>query len=257
SRAPSPRARCCAAGSTRCSCSRSSRAPSPATARGSPERPTTQSSSAWRAPTGSSGRATRRATNSTARASQAPPPTTRGPEPLAGDSSQLVLAQPPCPLTGYRAWFAGTAHDAELFRVEGADGLERLRIATLDDFDGQSFRVTTSASPGAEPARFTRVPRTAGEDAEVTITIGRGYAGVWVPLPHAGELAPAFDGPRAEALAAGYYADAVLDAGVVVLDAAGTGLREGDRYRVPAAAAPAPDGFALTTGGDGKLDEQR
>lgn len=169
----------------------------------------------------------------------------------------LVLAQQPSPLTGYRAWFAGAAHDAELFRVEGADGLERLRIATLDDFDGQSFRVTTSASPGAEPARFTRVPRTAGEDAEVTITIGRGYAGVWVPLPHAGELAPAFDGPRAEALAAGYYADAVLDAGVVVTDAAGTGLREGDRYRVPAAAAPAPDGFALTTGGDGKLDEQR
>lgn len=169
----------------------------------------------------------------------------------------LVLARQPSPLAGYRGWFAGDAYRSELFRVEGAGQLERLRIATLDDYDGQTFRVSTAAAPGVDPARFTRVPRTAGEDAGMTITIGDGYTGVWVPIGQAADVAPAFGGPRAEALAAGYYADAALDAGVVVTDAAGGGLQAGDSYRIPASASPEPAGFGLTAGGDGRLDEQR
>jgi hypothetical protein len=166
----------------------------------------------------------------------------------------LVLARQPSPLASYRGWFAGDAYDTELFRVEGAAGLDRLRIATLDDYDGQAFRVSTGAD-GAEAAHFARVPRTAGDEAVATVTIGAGYSGVWVPLGEAGDLAPVFTGPRAEELADGYYADAALDAGVVVTDAAGGGLQEGDGYRIPVAVAEPAGDFAAAVGGDAKLDE--
>src|SRR5690606_37941780 len=156
------------------------------------------------------------------------------------------------PLASYRGWFAQGAYGTELFRVTGAGGLDRVRIATLDAYDGQAFRVSTG---DADAARFTRVPRTAGEEATTTITIGPGYTGVWVPLGEAGDVAPVFTGPNAEALADGYYADAALDAGVVVTDAAGGGLRDGDSYRIPATEPRTNDGFAASVGGDAKLDE--
>jgi hypothetical protein len=170
----------------------------------------------------------------------------------------LVLARQPSPLAAYRGWFAGDAYNAELFRIDGAVGLDRLRIATLDDYDGQTFRVSAGGGDAGDgdAAHFTRVPRTAGEEASATITIGAGYSGVWVPLGEATDAAPVFAGPRAEELADGYYADAALDAGVVVTDADGGGLREGDSYRIPATAtAPAGD-FAATVGGESKLDEE-
>ncbi len=167
----------------------------------------------------------------------------------------LVLARQPSPLAAYRGWFTGGDHDAELFRVEGAAGLDRLRIATLDAYDGQTFRVSTGGV-GAPSAHFTRVPRTAGAEATTTVTIGAGYRGVWVPLGEAGDTAPVFTGPRAEELADGYYADAALDAGVVVTDAEGGGLQAGDAYRIPATVDAAGAGFATTMGDDGKLDEE-
>jgi hypothetical protein len=166
----------------------------------------------------------------------------------------LVLARQPSPLAAYRGWFAGAAYDAELFRVTGAAGLDRVRIATLDDFDGEAFRVSTGAD-AASAARFTRVPRSAGDDAVATITIGAGYSGIWVPLGEVGEVAPIFTGPNAEQLADGYYADAALDAAVVVTDSSGGGLREGDSYRIPASEPNPETGFASTVGGDAKLDQ--
>lgn len=164
----------------------------------------------------------------------------------------LVLARQPSPLASYRGWFAQDAYDTELFRVAGASELDRVRIATLDAYDGQAFRVSTG---DADAARFTRVPRTAGEEATATITIGAGYTGVWVPLAEAGDVAPVFTGPRAEALADGYYADTALDAGVVITDASGGGLQEGDSYRIPLGTPGTTPGFAATVGGDAKLDE--
>src|SRR5690606_4203232 len=156
------------------------------------------------------------------------------------------------PLASYRGWFAQGAYGTELFRVAGAGELDRVRIATLDAYDGQAFRVSTA---DADAARFTRVPRTAGEEATATITIGPGYSGVWVPLAEAGDVAPVFTGPNAEALADGYYAETALDAGVVITDASGGGLQEGDSYRIPVGAPGSSPGFVATVGGDAKLDE--
>ncbi|MGN6274113.1 MAG: transglutaminase domain-containing protein [Protaetiibacter sp.] len=166
----------------------------------------------------------------------------------------LLLARQPSPLAAYRGWFAGEAYDTELFRVSGAAGLDRLRIATLDDYDGETFRVSTGAD-GASAARFTRVPRTASHDAGATVTIGAGYSGIWVPLGEAGEVAPVFMGPNAELLADGFYADDALDAAVVVTDASGGGLQEGDSYRIPVSEPSAEAGFASTVGGDAKLEQ--
>lgn len=168
----------------------------------------------------------------------------------------LVLARQPSPLSAYRAWFAGDRYATELFRVDAPQDIDRLRIATLDDYDGQSFRVSAADSV-AGPAHFTRVPRTVGSEASATITVGPGYSGVWVPLAVAGDRAPEFVGSRAEQLAAGYYADSALNAAIVVTDDEGTGLLPGDSYRIPVDASASDAAFAAATGGEPKLDEER
>ena len=164
----------------------------------------------------------------------------------------LLLERQPSLLATYRGWFAGNAFDEELFRVRGAAGVERLRIATLDSYDGHTFRVSSSAD--AAGVRFTRVPRTDDRAAELTVTIGPGYSGAWVPLAEAGDSAPIFTGPRAEELAAAYYASVALDAGIVVTDGDDVGLRAGDSYRIPAASAR-DEVFLASVGGDELLDQ--
>jgi hypothetical protein len=140
----------------------------------------------------------------------------------------LLLQRQPSPLAGYRLNFTGVGYTTELFSISGSQGISRIRIATLDTYDGLTFRVGDAAT--AE--RFARQP--ALQDALVEITIRDGYRGVWVPVVDATSGAPRFEGERAEKLADAYYASPSLDAGVVVTsDAdAGIGLLPGDKYTV-------------------------
>ena len=160
----------------------------------------------------------------------------------------LIVQQQASPLSAYRGWFAGDNFDRELFSVDAPDSVDRLRIASLDTFDGQTFRVG-----GGDENRFSRVPRTAGSDAAVQITIGEGYTGVWVPILAAEGAAPRFTGPRAEELADSYYGSNALDAAVVVPNGDATGLREGDGYRLDVAPAADLDQFERAGGGDSLL----
>ena len=156
----------------------------------------------------------------------------------------LVVQRQPSPLSSYRAWFAADRFDAELFSVSGAAGVDRIRIATMDDYDGEVFHV-----PGSGPsAVFARQPNP--QDATVSITIGPGFSGVWVPVVSAESGAPVFEGDRASALAAAYYGSTSLDAGVLATEdaASGFGLLEGDSYRVSANAPTEPDLSAIGTG---------
>lgn len=161
----------------------------------------------------------------------------------------LVLRAQPSPLASYRAAFAGAAHDRELFAVQAPVNVDRVRIATLDAYDGQTFRVGET-----ELNRFTRVPRAAAPDAPVRITIGEGWSGVWVPVLSAADPAPAFDGPRADVLADAYYGSAALDAAVAVPAGEEPGLRPGDGYRLEAPARADTTGFATASGGEPLLD---
>ncbi|WP_166868728.1 transglutaminase domain-containing protein [Salinibacterium sp. ZJ70] len=164
----------------------------------------------------------------------------------------LVIQQHPSPLAAYRASFAGEAFERELFTVDAPAEVDRVRIATLDAFDGQTFRVGTG-----DENRFTRVPRAASSEAPVQITIGEGYSGVWVPIISADAPAPAFTGSRADVLADAFYSSPVLDSAVVVPDRTGVGLQSGDSFRLEAGARPDGGAFATASGGDARLDTSR
>lgn len=159
----------------------------------------------------------------------------------AGPEREIAAAV--SPLSDYRAQFTGARADEVLFRVQGAGALpERVRLATLDAYDGEIFRTGADALSGA----FVRVPSVlpGGEgtaiDAEVTIDA---LTGIWMPT--AGELASAtFSGPRAGVLADRFYYSADRGAGVQTADG---GLATGDAYRL-AAVQPAAGDLASLDG---------
>lgn len=165
-----------------------------------------------------------------------------------------VIAAAPSPLDRYRAAFAPEAAGTELFRVEvSGEAVDRLRIAVLDEYDGQHATTSTDSQ------RFVREPRSSSSAAtsQVTVQIGDGFSGIWLPLPAGALTAPRFTGARADELAATYYVSAAAGAAVVTAGAeAGTaavvGLTAGDGYTVSAGpSAPATLG---APGSDPLLD---
>ncbi|MBW9095319.1 transglutaminase domain-containing protein [Microbacterium jejuense] len=137
------------------------------------------------------------------------------------------------PLAQYRSLFADDRAGDVLFRVEAASGAlpERVRIATLDAYDGEVFR---SGGEGAVDAgRFVRVPSAldAGEGDEVALTVEIGtWDEIWMPT--AGRLRSVdFAGDRAASLSDRFYYNASAAAGV---QTAGGGLAAGDSYVVHA-----------------------
>lgn len=156
----------------------------------------------------------------------------------AGPERDLAAAV--SPLAQYRALFSADRSDDVLFRVSGAGAWpERIRVATLDVYDGETYRAG-GESDAAAP--FVRVPSTldAGEGSavDVDITIEE-LEGIWVPT--AGRLASVdFAGDRSAALADRFYYSAAAQAGV---ETAGGGLDQGDSYRLRAV-EPAPADLA-------------
>lgn len=147
----------------------------------------------------------------------------------------LVVQQQPSPLSVYRSWFAGETFDTTLFTVTGAPaGIDRIRLATLESYDGESFHVK-GANDDA-PTRFNRLPRTeptTGNPSQFEITIGDGYSGIWVPVPAGLAAAPAFEGTRDVELADAFY---ISESSTTAIDVAGeggvVGLQPGDAYTV-------------------------
>ena len=171
----------------------------------------------------------------------------------------LLITQVESPLAGYRSWFEGDEYGAELFSVEGApEGLDRVRLVTMTVFDGTHFQVDTDTE-----SRFSRLPNPYHPPGavEVTIEIGDGYRGPWLPIPGDLTSAPEFVGTRGAALADGLY---VAPGGIsaLIVPAAGgdptTAVRAGDRYGIWAV-APQVDAerFAATIGGDVGIDPDR
>lgn len=152
---------------------------------------------------------------------------------------ELAISSAVSPLAQYRSQFSDARADEVLFTVAARGALpERVRLATLDSYDGEIYR---SGGTGAvDQARFVRVPstRAAGSgrpvDAQVTI---QQLDGIWMPT--IGRLeAVDFTGPRAASLADRFYYRA--DAAAGVQTAAG-GLTAGDAYRLTAVEPATPD----------------
>lgn len=148
------------------------------------------------------------------------------------------------PLTDYRLAFGDDRYDAVLFRIAAPEGVERVRLASLSEFDGRVMRVGAD-----EGAPFVRVPAARGgtADARVRVSIET-YEGPWVPT--VGELeAIAFEGEERAALSDGFYYDPAGATGIVVTE---PGLRSGTTYTLEAeASVPDVDPSGLEPGRPG------
>lgn len=152
---------------------------------------------------------------------------------------EIDLSAAVSPLAEYRGLFADDRADDVLFTVTPDSSLpERLRIATLDAYDGEVFR---SGGEGAVDAgRFVRVPSGLdagqGESVEADVSV-EGLDGIWMPT--AGRLSSVeFSGSRAASLADRFYYNTAAAAGV---QTAGSGFAPGDRYVVRGVEPAVPD----------------
>jgi hypothetical protein len=189
----------------------------------------------------------------------APLATSWGPRQVPRDEIDplLVLQRQPSPLMGYRESFEGDNHDAVLFTVANPGTADRVRIATLNAYDGEVFYV----DPNAESARFSRQPMV--QQPTMTITVGEGYSGVWVPLTTSHGGAPQFLGDRAQELTDAYYASTDLNAGVLASDSlsgeaadAGQALQPGDSFRISSVASAPAEQITSASGGAAIVSEE-
>ena len=160
----------------------------------------------------------------------------------SGVGPETALTRAVSPLSAYRTNFAEPRAGSVLFRVTDArPGVDRVRLATLSHYDGETFR---AVDPGGDvdSARYLRVPARldAGPGRQVSAEIRIGQlSGIW--LPTIGRVSSiAFEGDRSSALADSFYYSRDAWAGVEVADG---GLRAGDVYTL-SAVAPATEELA-------------
>ena len=133
------------------------------------------------------------------------------------------------PLAGFRRHLHDGVADQTLFTVAGLPEGARIRLATLDTYDGVVYAVGT-ADADAASGTFTRVPdrvaREVGEGTPIELSVDvQGYRGVWVPT--VGSLvAVDFTGKAADST---LYVNEATDTAAVV-----AGLEEGAAYRLSA-----------------------
>lgn len=151
---------------------------------------------------------------------------------------RTTIAQPfdardyPSPLSGFRKYEQPATSDRTIFTVTNFPADARVRIATLDTYDGVVYSVGRGNVNSASGA-FTRVPVSvdqsgvAGKTVTFGVTIGN-YSGVW--LPTIGNLEQvAFHGADAATLLGNFYYNDNSDTAAVV-----GGVTSGDSYTVTA-----------------------
>ncbi|GAA0416756.1 transglutaminase domain-containing protein [Leifsonia naganoensis] len=142
----------------------------------------------------------------------------------------------PSPLSGFRSYLESPRADEPMLTVSGIPSDGRLRIATLDTYDGVTYSVGSDGTTSASGS-FTRVPyrldqsRVRGSDHTVTVTV-RDYRGPWVP--GTGQLEQiAFHGGDASTLAGAFFYNDVTGTGALT-----TALRSGDSYTADSVVKP-------------------
>lgn len=169
---------------------------------------------------------------------------------------EVVVRQTATPLASYRAAFGADRIDETWLELDGSTtGVQRLRLATLEDYDGETFHVATEGAA----SRFSRLPRAAVRapgDVAFEVAVGDGYAGIWVPAPLGLRAAPDFGGARQSALDDGFHRSADGSTAISIAkipDASAAppsvtrGLAPGDVYDLVAA----PDTVAAQLGEPG------
>ncbi|MET4639129.1 transglutaminaseTgpA domain-containing protein [Mycetocola sp. 2940] len=143
----------------------------------------------------------------------------------------------PSPLSAFRRYLLPDVVGQPLLTVSGMPQDGRLRLATLDSYDGVVYSVGGPESPSAS-GTFVRVPyrveqAARGERVSMTVVVD-GYSGIW--LPGAGHLAEiGFSGNNRDALTDSFYYNDVTGSSAVV-----RGLTTGDGYRMTSVVTPTP-----------------
>jgi len=149
------------------------------------------------------------------------------------------IGQYPSPLASFRRYIkdpkAGptNVYDTPIFTVHGVPTGARLRIATLDAYDGVVWGAANNAIPGATNDTFQRVSSTIsnpvdGKHVDATVTVDDGYTGVW--LPTAGALqSMEFESGDTDAKAESFRYNLATSTAIVP-----TGMNPGDSYQFSA-----------------------
>jgi len=158
------------------------------------------------------------------------------------------VGQYPSPLAGFRIYTKGyqtsdpqrRLYDRPLLEVTGLPAGTRLRFATLDSYDGDVWRAANDAGLGGGAAdTFQKVGSTIenpaastgstpGRRVAGTVTVEKGFSGVWVPT--AGALTGVrFSRPDAETGSDVFRYNLATSTGVLP-----SGLKPGDSYRFSA-----------------------
>ena len=158
----------------------------------------------------------------------------------SGIGPETALTSAISPLTQYRTNFTEPRAGTVLFRVDGdARGADRVRLATLSSYDGETYRAVDPAG-NLDAGRYVRVPARldAGPGTPTTADIRIGQlTGIW--LPTLGRVqSVAFEGARASALADSFYYSSDAWGGVQVAEG---GVWAGDAYTVTAVTPAAVD----------------
>lgn len=147
----------------------------------------------------------------------------------------LNVREYPSPLSDFRSY--NDQHASEtLFSVSGLKKDERVRLATLDVYDGIVYNVSTDPKKGFRrigPDVSLENPPAKSRPSKLSISVGK-YSGVWVPggglLTHL-----KFAGDRAKKLQDDLYYSPSEQTALTV-----TPLRDGDSYRIVDLVRPAP-----------------
>lgn len=164
---------------------------------------------------------------------------------------RTTIAQPfdardyPSPLSGFRKYEQPATKSRTIFTVTNCPADARIRIATLDTYDGVVYSVGRGSVNSASGA-FTRVPLSvdqsgvSGKTVTFGVTIGN-YSGVW--LPTIGKLEQVrFESANAATLLGNFYYNNNSDTAAVV-----GGLASGDTYSVTAVLPTQPSESDLST----------
>ncbi|MCB0963089.1 MAG: hypothetical protein KDA98_07275 [Acidimicrobiales bacterium] len=151
----------------------------------------------------------------------------------------------PSPLAGYRAYRSKAAKETTYLQVEDLPEGARVRLATMDTYNGIVWVV--SGSSGSGSGRFERVgqrilPVPPGEAVDVGVSV-EAYEGVWVPSVGA-TRSVAFSGPHAETLAEAFRYNRATGTG-----ASPVPLEEGDSFVLDATLVDEPDPEELQDAG--------
>jgi hypothetical protein len=149
------------------------------------------------------------------------------------------------PLAGFRQYLKVDRADSVMFTVAGLPDGARIRVATLDYYDGIVYSVGSDEVSSASGS-FTRVPSRLdqsavdGDSVSLDVTIGD-YAGVWVPS--LGKLERVqFEGARASTLTDSFYYNDTTGSAAVI-----DGLAAGDEYSLDAVLPPQPSTAELAS----------